>query len=255
MTDIMEQPGRMTDMLVEAGGGAEAGPPAAVVALDSIYRERRQEAGFDKTPWSAYFYYVGKATAGSAERPVTAYHYQSLHGPIDRAALKQLTTLLARNARTDLTKQNPQPFTAAFNWNRKSYIIVLVDDPTYCFDKGKAIRLIPTDGGINHSFFDGLDLDDIDLPGPAGGAATERVTAVCFINHMKRSLAGDDLLAGSQHFQRQLSPAFTFKFAKVGKPSGGLTKLIAAAKVLVMGDPPQYEDDGGTNMGPPVPPP
>ena len=250
MTDIMEQTARLTDILDDpAALGAD------VVDDNSIYRIRRNEQGFNQVPWSAYFYYVGKAPAGSIERPVTVYLYQSLHGPIDRAGLRELTTQLARNARQDLASQNPQPFTAAFSWTRKSYIIILVDDPKFRFEQGNAIRLTAVDGGTNHSFFDGLDFGDIDLPGPLGGAVVERVSAVCFIDHMKRNLAGHDLLLGDiQRFRRELSPVITFRFAKVGA-SGGLTKLLKAAKGLLMGDPPQFEDDGGTNMGPPVPPP
>jgi hypothetical protein len=239
MTDIMDHVGRLADILEEAGtavAGGDDGEP-------STYRPMQGQPGFDKVPWSAYFYYVGKAEAGAEERPVTFYQYLSHHGPIASADLKDLITQLALNARRDVAVQNPQPITSVFQWKRKSYIIMLVDDPGFAFDKRRAISITLAEGpdlGENFSFFDGVDFDDIVLPNSNGG--TECVTAVCVTNHMKRDAAGNDIGKESQRFSTRLSPPIQFVFARVSEMA------------LLLGDG-GFSDDGGTNMGPPVPPP
>ena len=59
MTDIMDRIGVDDPAAPGAGAGVSAG--AADDDDQSIYRERRRANGFDQVPWSAYFYYVGKA--------------------------------------------------------------------------------------------------------------------------------------------------------------------------------------------------
>jgi hypothetical protein len=239
MTDIMEQAGLRAEVLDEADA-----PSALAVDDQSIYRKRHGDPGFEKTPWSAYFYYVGKAPLDSDDRPVTAYQYVSHHGPIEPFELRQLVTQLALNAREpDPNKQNPKPSTASFKWRRKSYIIMLVDDPAFSFDKDNAISMAEVVSGKNYTFFDGVDFDDIALPGPAGGAAKEYVTAACFINHMKRSIAGDDLRDGEeQRFTAIYAPPIRSAFVRDD------ARFAADGRLSL-------DDDSGTNMGPPIGPP
>jgi hypothetical protein len=238
MTDIMEHAGLRAEMLDEADA-----PGAPATDDQRIYRRRLGEPGFEKTPWSAYFYYVGKAPLGSVDRPITVYQYASHQGPIEQFELRQLVTQLALNARAELSEQNPKPSTAWFNWRRKSYIIMLVDDPAFSFDQDNAVTMAEVESGENYTFFDGVDFNDIALPGPAGSSAMDYVTAVCFINHMKRNAAGDDLQDGeAQSFTVTISPPIRAAFMLE-------TARLAADGPVALGD------DNGTNMGPPIGPP
>jgi len=104
------------------------------------YLKRRHKLKFSQRPWCAYFFYFGPSKDG--KRRFERYFYPSLHGPIKRKHLRDLITQLALNARLPYAKQNPQPFDSdAKNvWTRKSYMIALVDDPTFKFDD-KAIKI------------------------------------------------------------------------------------------------------------------
>lgn len=199
---------------------------------DSPYRERRYEPGFDKTPWSAHFFYFGPEVGG--QRRFDRYFYASQHGPIERENLGMLITQLALNARlADRAEQVPAPHpnpTAKSEWKRKSYLIALVDDPTFSFTADAAISVDSSGGRTpNHSFFDAKDFNDIELPALIGG--TQTVSAVCVIDHMKKA-NGEDLAAGDEEeYVIRFNPdPIGFRFN-------------------------DGEDDGGKNVGPPVPPP
>src|ERR1044072_1932977 len=102
MTDIMEQAGLTRDGLdeVKEREVLDVGVSvAAAVVNDSIYQERRTLKDYDKVPWCAYFYYVGKEANG--KRPGAFYQYVSHHRAIDYSELRLLTTYLALNGRRD----------------------------------------------------------------------------------------------------------------------------------------------------------
>lgn len=223
----------MTDL----GNGPEGEASAAAGPNQNPYRRRRHETKFNKTPWSAYFFYFGPevtALDGSLSRPFDRYYYASHHSRIQRKHLKKLITQLALNARLKGTPdQNPLPHpdpTAMSEWKRKSYLIAVVDDPAYSFTRDAAITLEPKNGGTgNHTFFDAKDFYDIELPVP-GGTGYQNVSAVCVLNHMKKANE-EDLLEGDEE-------EFLFTFHP---------------NLLALRDP--DPDDGGKNLGPPVPPP
>jgi hypothetical protein len=90
----------------------------------------------------------------------------------------------------------------------------------------------------NHTFFDALDVPvtmPIRNPRPGEAIEDER-SAVVFINHLKADDIGNDLGAGAGQFF-QFKMFFSVKFAD---GTDGMTVVL---------------DPGGTNMGPPLPPP
>lgn len=197
------------------------------------YRKRRHRTRFNKVPWSAYFFYFGPEKPDQPRR-FDRYYYASHHGPIRRKNLRKLITQLALNARLpERSEQNPPPHpkpTELSKWTRKSYLIALVDDPTFRFTRDAAIAVDVTGRRTpNHTFFDAKDFNDIELPGPTPGTI-QKVSAVCVINHMKKANE-EDLIKGEEE-------KFLIKFNPGPVPVR-----------------PPVEDDGGKNVGPPVPPP
>lgn len=119
----------------------------------------------------------------------------------------------------------------SFPWRRKSYIVILIDSPTVRLNRGEAIEFFVRDGSTpNHSFFDADDFHDINLA-TSNDTRPYIVSAVCFINHMARAPDGVDLDPGEDQF-------FHFRLKYTPPPPGF-----------------RWPDSGGTNMGPPVPPP
>lgn len=237
----------MTDMLERADLRAELldeeAPGALILDDQSIYRPRLGRLHFEKKPWCAYFYYVGRLPSGGTVRRVAAYQYVSHQGPIEQSQLRDLVTQLALNARAQADDQNPKQSTEWFAWRRKSYIILLVDDPSFSFDQDNAVAITERESGGNYTFFDGVDFNNIALPGPAGGPAQEYVTAVCFINHMKRDATGEDLRRNeAQRFAATFSPPLPPLFLLEAEQPGADVQIEA-------------EEDHGTNMGPPIGPP
>lgn len=102
-------------------------------------------------------------------------------------------------------------------------------------DGGTAIAFnIGKSSTPNHSFFDGRDLE-VEIPD--GGGGTDRRSAIALINHMKRNSDGEDLLEGD-------AQPFLFDVYVDASYSGS----TGSALTVIL-------DPGGTNMGPPVPPP
>ena len=199
-----------------------------------VYRIRKTAAPFDEVPASIYFYYIGEKV-GTNPRPVRHYFY--IHGrdrildtPVN-PQLEEIVRSLARNARSN--GNNPPQFGADWNymvWNHKSYLVVLIDDPSVQFETGNGIEFNPSNNGTpNHSFFDARNFG---VPLIYQGQ-TRLAPAVCCINHMKRNEDGDDLGDYPEffHFVLHTSPQLE-----------ELRRL-------------DVEDSGGTNMGPPAPPP
>lgn len=196
------------------------------------YKEKRHDDKFNKQPWSAYFYYVYRKQ-GENEYRVRQYYYASLHDEIERHELRMLITNLGTNARKPIDQQHPKPLRddwKEMKWTRKSYLIFIIDVPGYQFVHDEAIVFDYDISGTrydNHTFFDAKDFNDIRLPSGNGG--TDEVAAAFCVNHMKRNEVGDDLVTGDIH-------PFHFEF------NPQLRRRIVP-------------DDGGLNLGPPVPPP
>ncbi|MEA3030213.1 MAG: hypothetical protein QOG13_1538 [Sphingomonadales bacterium] len=223
----------------------------------SIYEERyvAGKPGFDKLPHCIFFYYVRVNGNGTLE--ISHYFYEnfdeegvSLPIPRDEATLNGLMKTLALNARPTGSGNPPANGSNFRNivWNRKSYIGIFIDEGNWALhkfanqDPGVLFITDPKDGkaGLeNHTFFDAMDLD-ITMPifRPKSGAPTEdQRSAIVFMNHMKADEAGNDLGGGGTGQFFQFKMFFGVKFAD---GTDGMTVIF---------------DPGGTNMGPPLPPP
>lgn len=222
----------------------------------SIYEERYVSGtpGFEKTPHSMYFYYVRVNSNGTLE--VSHYFYENFDAsgtsqpiPRDEASLETLLQTLAENARPNGAKNPPQIGSnfVGIEWRRKSYVAIFVDELNWSLhkfqneDPGVVFITDPKEGktGLeNHTFFDALDLEvtmPISRPRP-GGPTQDQRSAIVFMNHMKADDAGNDLgVGGGQFFQFRMF--FDVKFAD---GTAGMTVIF---------------DPGGTNLGPPAPPP
>ena len=207
---------------------------------------------FQAVPCSMYFYYVrlnsnGKLyvthhfyPGGDPSDPTNPGPWSPI--PRDRQGLTDLVRELAIGARLGTLPIIGNDFQNV-EWHRKSYVAVFVDEVNWKLhrltsgDPSIVFITEPKDGRTgtdNHSFFDAMDLD-IEMP-IAGTGATDIRSAVVFINHMKVDEAGNDLQLGDTQF-------YQFKmFFDVAFASG-------AAGMTVIFDP------GGTNEGPPLPPP
>lgn len=204
--------------------------------LEDPYRSRKEYPPFDKTPASIYFYYIGPKDAGGSR---SVKHYFYVHGydtiadPPRPAAseLEERVRLLAINARSG--GNNPPQCGEAWKfivWNHKSYLVILIDDPDIRFAPDAGLEFVQDNNGTpNHSFFDAREFY-VSLSYPGG---PQLAPALCCINHMKRNEAGDDL--GDY-------PEF-FNFVLHTNKQLGQRYLL------------DYPDAGGTNMGPPAPPP
>lgn len=212
-----------------------------------------------QVPHSVYFYYVRVDSDGRLHvthhfypggdpnepgNPPNPADWPSI--PRDEEGLKALLRDLALDARPTGAGNYPvigQAFRDIV-WRRKSYIAIFVDELNWKLHKlaateDPAVVFITElkngkQGLENHTFFDAMDLD-IEMP-INGSADTDKRSAVVFINHMKADEAGNDLEAGPGQFF-QFKMFFDVEFSIGGKA------------ITVIFDP------GGTNIGPPPPPP
>lgn len=210
------------------------GSSAADAAHDpDPYKARRKETKFRKKPYCVYFYHVGAKDPDTGRRPVK-YYYYSEPNAISRGEFERIAVELGVNARREPgapPSHGSEPDQEI--WIRKSYIMILVDDPTARFGTPmlKVEQTESANGGVtypNHSFYDAEEFR-VELPSPDGG--TETCQVVVCTNHMKRDVEGNDQLPKDlQHYK------FTLNF-----------------------DPPEgpgfLPDSGGTNQGGPIPPP
>jgi hypothetical protein len=205
----------------------------------SVYEPRMTEVpprpGFDRVPYTVYFYYLRLDTDGR----LRVKHYTYDNGaPIPYATLPSVLQALVDNVRGANT--NPAPNGENFSgiqWTKKSYIAFFVDEESWSLYKnGDPMEGISFDHSPtpNHTFFDGIDLM-LQVTSRTTGVVSRR-SAIAFVNHMKGDDAGNDLGAESQTFKFEM--IFRVKFAN-----------DTTAPLTVIFDP------DGTNMGPPVPPP
>jgi len=193
--------------------------PTAAASVGPNYEPRLGTRKYRKTPRCIYFYYIDPTVSGS----IWHYYYADREDEIDPEDMEAEIIKLANNARKPLGNQIPPPDGANFAnivWTRKSYVVFLIDDPDATFTTGNAIAITP-ESGTNYSFFDAKDFR---VPSKISG---KTVPVFYCINHMKKDRL-NDLEKAKQRFRFTLPPGIN---------------IIPA------------QDNGGTNMGPPVPPP
>ncbi|HLL30000.1 MAG TPA: hypothetical protein VK403_03285 [Allosphingosinicella sp.] len=189
------------------------------VRKSNMHDKKKHQKKYKKRPACMYFYYM-TTTDDAAMR-----HYYYTHGgnTIQDAEVEGIIQKLTANARAN--GSNPPQCGEGERyivWSRKSYIAVVIDDSAVTFEADHAVSVHPETA--NHTFFDGWT-GKVNMPsGPSP------IAAFYCINHMKLNQNGEDLDEDVQ--------SFAFRMHVVG-----------AAQ------PRQFPDSGGTNMGPPVPPP
>ena len=158
------------------------------------------------------------------------YYYADKNDQIKPKDLPFYVNELVVNARKNQAKQVPPPIGQAWEflvWFRKSYIVFVVDDPDVTFDPDKPIEFALYPGTDNYSF---SGIATFPVPDETG---SKRVWAVHAKNRMKTK-SGKDIGKASERYVITLNtdPLITIERREGPKP-----------------------DDGGNNMGPPVPPP
>jgi hypothetical protein len=211
------------DSLVQAGG--VQGDP---------YTIRATSSPFDVIPRTVYFYYINPAS-----REVKHYVFISTTADITKAVLNDLIKNFVDNARGTPNPRLPLPQYGAdwqyVVWMHKSYFVAFVDDPTYRPIPGGAFEV--TQPAMNFSFSDAWE-EPVTLPHLSTGQLTQ-FKAICCINHMKGDFGGSDLGSVMQHVDFELNTTPTLP---------NHVPPHCAADLA-------YPGTGGTNMGPPVPPP
>ena len=171
-------------------------------------------------PHTIYFYYV--APGSTPGDPLQVYVISKPESdPIDtKAKLIEEIEMLTRNARSNAFPPAAFSF-AQMPWWRRSYFVIALDEPIDKFDPEDAITISRDGTHPNHTFFNGW-VEDLTIDG-------REVNVLACTNYMVKK-NGKAIEAGNSH---------VFKLAfKIG-----LLPFI------------RDDDDSGTNMGPPVPPP
>jgi hypothetical protein len=177
-----------------------------------------------------YFYYLQYPRDGNQQtRPtITVYYQFDETTPIrDEADLRRLIESLTMNARAADFVPPPCGYSfSAVPWRKKSYFVVLLDDPELKFSNEYAVNIDFEERleEFNHSFFNARKLD-IDLP------RGEKITAFCCVNLMQHKEGGDLIDGQSERYRVVLTPVDN-QVRRYGKDG----------------------DDGGTNQGGPIPP-
>ena len=206
--------------------GAKAGSRA--LPANRVYDIRRNHAPYSDEPACIHFYYVGveRKVGKETVRDIRRYFFADRDRPIPYDEAEYHIRNLAFNAVGPRADQLPPPEAEGLGhivWYRKCYLAFFIDDPKLTLQAWNAVTFNPpvgSDYSPNHSFFDAWDMK-IDL---GNGSRT----GVGLIDHMKKNADGNTLGRAKQRFYFKLnfneSPIF-------------------------------FPDSGGTNMGPPVPPP
>lgn len=206
----------------------------------SIYDKklRNNVANYRKVPHCIYFYYwkfkgtVPEVTRYDYDNGVTPIPYNLVEGHIER---------LARNARAGGNQPDPAAVQDA-PWRRKSYIVMVMDDPKWKFTRygpndEAALAFNPSKGSTdNHSFFDASDMN-VDIKDDG----SEYLSAVYFVNHMKKNDQGDDLMYQADGVTGDSQKFVYTLFYDVTHGNGSVQQ--------------HSHDPDGTNLGPPQPPP
>jgi hypothetical protein len=184
------------------------------------YDTKRLDRNFRSPPACVYFYYI---IWDKKEKRWKALHYYRTFGSaqIEYEDIYPILVDLIENARDEIDNQLPPPSGAEFEyivWTRKSYFAIFVDDDRIKLEPNGLSIWSP--GEDNYSFFDAKQL-----------TYDDRALVYC-INHIKKNEQGSNLGYASQQFKFKLTTTPDLPWFSRRPP-----------------------DSGGTNMGPPVPPP
>ncbi|HYI63462.1 MAG TPA: hypothetical protein VEW71_01105 [Allosphingosinicella sp.] len=188
----------------------------------SIY----DSSNYNTEPRCIYFYYLMPRGGNTDNYDVAAYYFDNGPPAISLRDLKQRAVKLVENHRTggNMAEYLPRGFDEP--WRRRSWLLGVLGDPDYAFDRRGALTFVPGGGYASNLAF--LDGDDFRV----AASNDDRLSAFCCINHMYANEHRDDLL------EEQVQPfCLKFHWSKTGFQR------------------PRPPDTGGTNMGPPVPPP
>lgn len=198
------------------------------VADRGAYHRMRGRHNFQGVPRCVYYYHLVPQPDGD-DPYVTHYYYTHSNNRIPEEDIEEVIRKLGRNARKPKHERTIPACGEGEKyivWSRKSYIVVLIDDDQLTLEKDNGIEVrYPAE---NLSLFDGTDVT-VDLSDSRDGSLVR--TAVWCINHMKNTLGGGDMDTELQRID------FT-----VNTSPRQLRNR-------------HWPDSGGTNMGPPVPPP
>jgi hypothetical protein len=158
------------------------------------------------------------------------YYYTGTNQEIPPAALKREVEELAKNARKNMARQVPPPSGEAWDyivWNRISYIVFMIDDPDIVFDADQPMTFGMGPSNSDYSF---VDFGTFTVKSVDGA----RDVSVAHCVNLMKSANRQKLGKASERFGIQLN---------------------TSAPVTITRDGGSRPDDGGNNVGPPVPPP
>lgn len=201
----------------------------APLVRDVTERGVRRRSGYNTNMSCIYFYYLKERASGKL---IAQAHYYD-HGdlPIPAGEFDDIVRRLTENAILDMDMPPKMAFDFdQVKWRRKSYLVVVLEDEDSMFDEDDPVIFDEdnSDYDPNHSFFDGELIETR----PRVRGQTRTLHGIRVVNHMKRNAKGDDLEIGE--------PA-KYKF-RLNYHNARRARLF-------------LPDSGGTNMGPPVPPP
>jgi hypothetical protein len=216
-------------MASNARHAANLNEPGIGDVIYDRYRDRNPRREPGKIPACLYLYHIGPFE--NHRRRVRHYYYNGDGEPLNPERVRELVVQLTQNARRPEPEQAPPPIGGDWQyvvWSRKSYVAIVIDDPTVRFVEGDAIRFKLQGGYLpNHSFYDAQDWT-VDVPSAPGPSS--ECSIVLFVNHITGE-GLEDLPAEAERFRFDLNT------------------------IPPLRDDIRYPDSGGTNMGPPVPPP
>lgn len=219
---------------METNAGKKGSKAVPSLLANSAYNNKLGGLYFRKVPHTVYFYYVTLSNLETTRH----YFYSSGDRKIYKSEIPEIVRALGRNV---TKKYEAPPFhregfandCKTMTWRRKSYFVLLLDKPyaaAHFADKNGVAFNSDYTNKDNYSFFDAENLE-IDLSDNEDGSDI-RSAFVC-INHMKGHGTTIDVGQAEQCYKFSLNL------------EGTDTKLRGY----------RAPDSGGTNMGPPVPPP
>jgi hypothetical protein len=176
-------------------------------------------------PQTIYLYYVDEVVPGV--EPVPRVYVRHYPAPIrNQLKLQELIATAAQEA-ADLAPADDHGF-GRFEWRQKSFVVIIIDADGWTYDEDNALVFKEEPGKFgNHTFFNAFH-PSIEVV--KDGAARE-VSVLCFTNWMATATGKDLVDDEREEFVFDLNP-------------------MRDGRVH-----PTPIDPGGTNLGPPVPPP
>jgi hypothetical protein len=192
-------------------------------------RNVHDSSNYDTRPHSVYFYYLARTAGGSLA--ATPGFFDNGNAELTYRELKDRAALLVAAARNGELRPPPDDCESPYPcWTRRSWLLYVLGDPGLRFrHNAMVVRPAPPGRAYNHAFFDGRE-----FPVTAGA---DRLSATACINHLYANEHRDDLAVPGDYQD--------FAIRLYYQPVSGVRVT----------DPPLEFDSGGTNMGPPVPPP